>query len=584
MKYLQLLLVYSLFSINVMPKESFNSVKFDLVQNQTNDSIKFFRYNDLFHKHIYKSPDVSKSYLDSIVLISTKNTTFLYKGITEFNTGLYFKRINDNKKAKEYLEHSIDIFTKIDDKSRLITAYEKLSGIHRNLGQLDAAMENQMSAIQIKKGLGYADHLFSINYVSLGSIHGRARNFDESTKYFLEAEQIFLKHNKIKSLTTVYNNLGLNHKYTGETDAAIEYYQKAISLNTELNDQYKLALNYSNIGNIFAQRAEFNKAKYYYKKSLSAAKISKNTSAESRVINNLGKVSLESKDYQSAITYLQKAYEMSRTSGRLKGELRNVNNLSTAYLGLGNYKKAYEYSQTARLLTDSIWNKESGERIATLEVKYETEKKENALKLQEEEIKSLNATAENDKLIKIIYGGGAVAGIVLSGLLFFGFRQRMKKNKIEREKKEEMYKQEILFKQKELTSQTLHLVQKNTFLRELKENLESLKNSPEKFKIEFKRIVMLLKKESATDKDWEVFKSYFSKVHNGFDTKLKNISDAITEKDLRLASFIKMNLSTKEIAAILNVLPESVLTSKYRLKKKLEIDKETDIYNFLMNI
>lgn len=584
MKFLQLLLIYLCFSTNVMSKESSNRVKFNFVQNEENDSIKLFHYNDLFLKHIYKSPEKSKNYLDSIVLISTKSNNLLYKGITELNRGIYFRRKEDNKKAKEYIQNSIDIFTKIDDKSRLITAYERLSGIHRNLGKFDAAMENQMSAIKIKKDLGYADYLFSTNYVSLGSIHGRARNFDESTKYFLKAEKIFLEHNKSKNLTTVYNNLGLNHKYTGETDIAIEYYQKAISLNTELNDQYKLALNYSNIGNVFAQRSEFNKAKYYYQKSLSAAKVSKNTSAESRVINNLGKVSLESKDYQSAITYLQKAYEMSRTSGRLKGELRNVNNLSTAYLGLGNYKKAYEYSQTARLLTDSLWNKESGERIAKLEVKYETEKKETALKLQEEEIKSLNATAKNDKLVKIIYGGGAIAGIALSGLLFFGFRQRMKKNKIEREKQEEIYKQQILFKQKELTSQTLHLVQKNTFLRELKENLENLKNSPEKFKIEFKRIVMLLKKESATDRDWEVFKSYFSEVHNDFDTKLKSLSNAITEKDLRLASFIKMNLSTKEIAAILNVLPESVLTSKYRLKKKLEIDKETDIYNFLMTM
>ena len=153
-----------------------------------------------------------------------------------------------------------------------------------------------------------------------------------------------------------------------------------------------------------------------------------------------------------------------------------------------------------------------------------------------------------------------------------------------REKQEEIYKQEIAFKQKELASQTLHLVQKNTFLQELKDNLEKLKNSPDKFKLEFRRIVMLLKKESATDKDWEVFKSYFSEVHDNFDNKLQAINDTITEKDLRLASFIKMNLSTKEIAALLNVLPESVLTSKYRLKKKLGIDKETDVYNFLMKV
>ena len=57
--------------------------------------------------------------------------------------------------------------------------------------------------------------------------------------------------------------------------------------------------------------------------------------------------------------------------------------------------------------------------------------------------------------------------------------------------------------------------------------------------------------------------------------------DDISEKEIRLASFLRMNLSTKEIASMLNVLPDSVLKSKYRLKKKLNLDKETDLNQFL---
>jgi hypothetical protein len=64
----------------------------------------------------------------------------------------------------------------------------------------------------------------------------------------------------------------------------------------------------------------------------------------------------------------------------------------------------------------------------------------------------------------------------------------------------------------------LHLVQKNAFIQELKDNLEKIKKVSELFRVEFRRLVMLLKKESAEEKDWEVFKSYFSEVHNNFDT------------------------------------------------------------------
>ena len=157
----------------------------------------------------------------------------------------------------------------------------------------------------------------------------------------------------------------------------------------------------------------------------------------------------------------------------------------------------------------------------------------------------------------------------------------MKKNRIAREKQEEIYKQEIAYKKKELTSQTLHLVQKNTFIQELMENLENLKSSPEKFKPEFRRMVMLLKRENASDKNWEIFKTYFSEVHNDFDQKLRTLYADITEKEIRLAAFLRMNLTIKEIATTLNVLPDSILKSKYRLKKKLGLDKETDLTSFL---
>jgi hypothetical protein len=249
-----------------------------------------------------------------------------------------------------------------------------------------------------------------------------------------------------------------------------------------------------------------------------------------------------------------------------------------------NYKLALENYQSSQKLKDSLFNLDTSKQIETIRANYELDKKQNEIALQEEEIKTLNAQSKNDKLTKTLYSIGMFSLIAITGLLFFSFKQRIKKNKIEREKQEEILKQEIEFKKKELASQTLHLVQKNTFIQELKENLEKIKKSPELFKVEFRRLVMLLKKASAEDKDWEVFKSYFSEVHNNFDDKIKSIANDITEKEIRLAAFLRMNLSTKEIASMLNVLPESVLKSKYRLKKKLNLDKETDLNTFLSDL
>ena len=295
----------------------------------------------------------------------------------------------------------------------------------------------------------------------------------------------------------------------------------------------------------------------------------------------LGKTHLALKNYEKAILYLNEAKLVSEQLGILSSLLEINKYLSLAYQQKSDNKKALYYFKEYKVLNDSIYNSESQNRFNELQTIYETEKKNTALLLKEEEIKILNIKAKNDQLTKKLYGIGMFSFLTISALLYFGFKQRIKKNKVEREKQEEIYKQEIEFKQKELASQTLHLVQKNTFLQELKENLEKIKQSPELFKVEFRRIVMLLKKQSAEDKDWEVFKSYFSEVHNDFDNKLKALAKDISEKEIRLASFLRMNLSTKEIASMLNVLPDSVLKSKYRLKKKFGLDKEQDLNEYL---
>ena len=134
----------------------------------------------------------------------------------------------------------------------------------------------------------------------------------------------------------------------------------------------------------------------------------------------------------------------------------------------GDYKLALKDYRRMNIIEDSLFTIAKTNQIEQQQTIYETEKKEAALALQKEEIKTLNEKARGEKLQKGLYAGGMASALALFGLSVFGFRQRIKKNRIAREKQEEIYKQEIEHKQKELASQTLHLVQKNTFIQELK--------------------------------------------------------------------------------------------------------------------
>ena len=631
MKLLYLPIIFLLFLSMAMQSQNqktIDSLKLLLKKHQAEDSIRVDILTHLHENIMFSQPEEAKKYALEELRISEKIN--MSSGIAKGNMHLadYYMNKNVSDSAVFYYNRAKEIFIKINHSRGVVFVNYSLAGIMQSQGNYDESIAllnenlhlidknetNEIGKIKFSAGSFHSlaaiymakgdyklalidatkalDMFNEVNDVTraadtnklLGDLESLQGNYNESYNYYLNAIKVYKEQNDIFYLALAYNAIGKVLIELNQLDEAESYQKQSVDLSRKNQDNATLAAALRDYGDILISKNQLDQASVVLNESKS---IAEKEDIKLSIINaqkSLAKISLKRNQYTIAINQLTNGLEIAEEIGAMPHVQELLEMQSEVYQKLNLNKEGLISLQQLKKINDSLFNIKKSQQFEELSIIYETERREAAIALQEEEIKTLNTQTENDKLTKTLYGGGAVAGIALSGLLFFGFRQRMKKNKMAREKQEEIYKQEIAFKQKELASQTLHLVQKNTFLHELKENLEKLKNSPDKFKMEFRRIVMLLKKESATDKDWEVFKSYFSEVHDNFDNKLKAINDTITEKDLRLASFIKMNLSTKEIAALLNVLPESVLTSKYRLKKKLGIDKETDIYNFLMKI
>ncbi|WP_161595340.1 tetratricopeptide repeat protein [Maribacter aurantiacus] len=418
-------------------------------------------------------------------------------------------------------------------------------------------------------------------YRNIAKLNYQEKDFEDALSYLNKANDIYEKVDDYLFQSYVWSDIGNVYLELKQYDNAIESYKKGLTICEDYGFKESRSLSLGNLAIALREQGKLEEALNSFHES------TKNTEHDESMANRIvheyhvGYTHALLKNKDSALFHLNRAISWSDSLGQAN-ELKNALEFrSKSYALWGMETNALEDLLKMNFIKDSIFNTKKSKQIEQLQTLYETEKKEAEIALQKEEINTLNEKAKVDTLTKGLYAGGMFTFVTVSGLLFFGFRQRIKKNKIEREKQEAIYQQEIEHKQKELASQTLHLVQKNTFIQELMENLENIKNSPEKFKMEFRRIVMLLKKENASDKDWEVFKSYFADVHNDFDQKLKTIYPDISEKEIRLAAFLRMNLTTKEIAATLNVLPDSILKSKYRLKKKLGLDKDTDLNQFL---
>ncbi|WP_420601844.1 tetratricopeptide repeat protein [Flagellimonas sp.] len=545
------------------------------------DEQRLFTLRELFMEYLYIDSKLAKPYLDEGIQIAKKLNDSNLIAQTTNEHGVYFLVNSKPNEAISLLRKALKMYASLGNKERESAMLNNLGNAYRGIGNYVASLESHMKSLKLKEEIGVDDEKLAASYWNIGNAQGDLKNYEVSTQWYKKAENIYDNLKLESDLNGIRYLIGLNLKDIGKDEEAMDYFLEAINYYKKSNRNNDLAAAYDNLGIIKMQNGFYEDAVDYFNKSLA---ISKNHGEEALVavtMRNLGVTKHHLGYYTEALQLQLAALAKLEAAGTRKLMIKSHLHLSRVYHKLGKLENALDSHKKYAELNNEIMSNENIERINELEIKYQTEKKEAALALQEEEINTLNEKAKVDKLTKGLYAGGLASTLALFGLSVFGYRQRIKKNKIAREKQEEIYKQEIAHKKKELTSQTLHLVQKNTFIQELKENLENLKNSPEKFKVEFRRIVMLLKKQNASDKDWEVFKSYFSEVHNDFDQKLKTLYPDISEKEIRLAAFLRMNLTTKEIAATLNVLPDSILKSKYRLKKKLELDKETDLNQFL---
>jgi len=545
------------------------------------DTSKFDVYGKLAKIYTRNNRELAQLYLDSVNLISLKIDKPNYYGRAYGKMAGLEKFYRNNTLVVEYLEKAAEYFQEAGNDSVLSSTYNNIGIMQRRMGMYEKAIQNGLKSIKLLERLNANPIRLAMGYTNIGTVHALLLNHEQAHDYFLKAQTIYKEENDERRLVNIWNRIAVNYKNENRFEEALLFYKKALLYYEKTNNESNIALLNNNIGSVYIDQDSIQKAIPFYEKAYKISKKINNPHVLSLAARNLGLCKVRTKEFRSAVPYYFEALSLDSLAQK-KVEIAHVyEGLALSFAGLGNFEKAYQYKTEHFNRIVEVLDSNKVKAINELEIKYQTEKKEAAIALQEEEIKTLNEKAKVNTLTKGLYAGGMAAILGLFGLSVFGFRQRIKKNRIAREKQEEIYKQEIAHKKKELTSQTLHLVQKNTFIQELMQNLEHVKNSPDKFKTEFRRIVMLLKKENASDKDWEVFKTYFAEVHNDFDQKLKTIASDISEKEIRLAAFLRMNLTTKEIAATLNVLPDSILKSKYRLKKKLGIDKEIDLTSFL---
>ncbi|WGH76041.1 triple tyrosine motif-containing protein [Tenacibaculum tangerinum] len=162
-------------------------------------------------------------------------------------------------------------------------------------------------------------------------------------------------------------------------------------------------------------------------------------------------------------------------------------------------------------------------------------------------------------------------------------QKELKLAQVENEKeiiriRNEKLRQEFKDKSKELASSLMNVVKKNELLTTIKKEVETVNDK------KLKPVVDLIDKNLKNNDDWEFFQEAFNNADSEFLKRLKELHDNLSPNDLRLCSYLRLNLSSKEIAPLLNISPKSVEVKRYRLRKKMDLDHEVNLIDYILEI
>jgi len=193
------------------------------------------------------------------------------------------------------------------------------------------------------------------------------------------------------------------------------------------------------------------------------------------------------------------------------------------------------------------------------------------------ENKSLAGSNENLKFILFVF----IFLLILLFIVAIFFINQLRRQQLKLEKNLENAALENQKKEKNLITLSTNLLHNKQYFKEIKADLKGVKTDDKQtIKSIFRQIDEILE----SDKDWANLKQHFNAVHEGFYDKLLEKHPELTETELRHCMFIKLHMQTKEIANILLIDPRSVQTARYRIKKKLELEENVDLREYLLNI
>jgi len=328
---------------------------------------------------------------------------------------------------------------------------------------------------------------------------------------------------------------------------------------------------------------------------------------ETEVLLLMGKIELEDQKPTVALEYLTEAFLIAQKIDSKKLIKDGSESLYLAYTEQEDFKNANRYLQFYTSIKDSLLSREKVRTIARLNANYALAKRKSDLDHKNQEIDLLEHTQSLQNQRSVALGVLAIVLIILGIILWLRTSYTNKKEQeliimdkqlavsqtalIEAELKNtqlagEDLKTKLNFKNNEIQNFALHIIEKNEFISDISKQIEQLKQDLKDpvAKEKVRDLSSKVKYSLSIDRERQEFQKHIKQINSEFFLRLEQQFPSITESEKKLSALLRLNLSSKEIASILNISAKSVDMNRYRLRKKFEIGKEYSLSVFISKI
>lgn len=470
-------------------------------------------------------------------------------GLTNIKLADFFNSISLFKEATHYYQEYLGLHLPKD--SSFIKVQNQLALINLELKQYSLAEQHASLALSTSEHINYKKGEATSNAL-LGSVSEKLSNYNEALKFQEKSLSLF-------SLLKDSTGIAITNENIGSIYEDLEQYQKA--------------LNYFNIANRFAKNSPWD--------------------LKINILNNIGDINRKTKKYNDAIRFTEQALEFAKSANNQSQLVSALKDLSRTYADMGNFEEAYKYLNNQYIANEEELIQNNNEIVSALQILHDVKENENKVQL-------LNKQNEINKVQQsiILITTSTILLALLAAFLYWKKRRKHEKRILEYKQqllqadldkkaaKEIALNREIDIKVSSLTNYSLHIAHKNKKLSDISKTLSKLKNrNNELVSKKLKDIVKDIEADLENNNEWAELMSYFGQIHPNFFSTLKQIvNDKLSSSEMRLCMLLRLNLSSKEIADILHITPDSVRIARYRLRKKLPLESKDDLQDYLLNL